>query len=86
MSEKKHTLDELYGYVFETIDDLKADKIDINKAAEIRNQIQTAVNVGKLECRYIEVAGGVGSRFISQQKEPLASRDRLRMIDRSSNG
>ena len=82
MHELKYSIRDLYRHVFETIDDLKADKITIDKAAEIRNQIQTAVNTGKLECRFIEIAGGRGSGFISQEDEPIASRGRLRMIDR----
>lgn len=81
MQQRKHTIDELYRYVFETIDDLRSNKIDINKAAEIRNQIQVAVNMGKLECRYIEVAGGRGSGFMPDGDASMASRGRLRVLE-----
>ena len=80
--ERKHSIHDLYRHVFETIEDLKADKITIDKAAEIRNQVQTAVNTGKLECRFIEIAGGRGSGFISEDSEPIATRSRLRVLDR----
>lgn len=81
--QTKYTIHDLYHHLFETMEDLKADKITIDKAAEIRNLVQTVVNTGKLECRFIEIAGGRGSGFISEDSEPLAPRHRLRMIDKT---
>lgn len=81
MAEAKYTVNDLYRHLFETIDELRANKIDVAKAESIKNLAQTIVNTGKLECRFIESVGGKGTGFMPDEMQ--LTRDRLRLIDRS---
>lgn len=77
MAETKYTLNDLYRHLFETMADLRADKIEVAKAEAIKNLAQVIVNTGKLECRFIDVAGGHGTGFMPERSPNASGGSRL---------
>lgn len=80
MENEGNTIKALYGHLFDTLNDLKADKIKVEKANAIANVAQTIINAGKLECKFIDTVGGNGTGFVPNG-EALANRDRPRLAD-----
>lgn len=56
--------------LFETMQALKDGKIDIEKAKAISDIGQVIINSAKVEVDFVKQAGGVGSGFIPDDKEP----------------
>ena len=81
MENDKNTINALYRHLFDTLADLKADKIKIEKANAIANVAQTIINAGKLECKFIDTVGGPGTGFVPNE-EPLPRRENLKLVNR----
>lgn len=81
MQNTKYTVNDLYRHLFETLADLRANKIDVDKANAVMNLAQTIVNTGKLECKFIDTVGGSGTGFMPDERE-TPPRDRARLINR----
>lgn len=60
----KNKIEDLRNHLFETIELLKDDEIDIDKAKTIADIAQVIVNSAKVEVDYIRQVGSVGSGFI----------------------
>lgn len=68
MADTTYSINDLYRHLFETIAELRADKIEVAKAEAIKNLAQTIVDTGKLECRFIDVVGGHGTGFMPNKQ------------------
>jgi hypothetical protein len=65
MSER--TIVDLRNKLFDVIDGLSSQKMDIETANAICEAAQVIINSAKAESQYIQVAGGRSSGFIGQQ-------------------
>lgn len=85
MENEGNTINALYRQLFETLNDLRTDKIKIEKANAIANVAQTIINAGKLECKFIDTVGGNGTGFVPKE-EQLPRRESLRLVNRWPRG
>lgn len=85
MEEKsaQRTINDLYGSLFDTLEELRAKKISVYQANGIVNVAQTIINAGKLECQMIETIGTNGTGFMPDDQSPPKS-DRLRLVHRAN--
>lgn len=60
----KKNINDLRAILFETMDDLKSGKIDIERAKQIGSIGQVIVNSAIVEVKHIRESGGIGSGFI----------------------
>jgi hypothetical protein len=61
------TINDLREIIFQTMEDLKAGKIDVDHAKQIANLGQVIVNSAVAETRFIKEQGG-GTDFISKEE------------------
>ena len=64
------TINDLREILFSTMEDLRAGRIDVDKAKQISNLGQVIVNSAVAEVRHIRESGGVGTGFIEQPDPP----------------
>jgi hypothetical protein len=62
------TINDLREIIFQTMEDLKAGKIDVDHAKQIANLGQVIVNSAVAETRFIKEQGGGGTDFISKEE------------------
>jgi hypothetical protein len=65
------TINELRELLFSTMEDLRAGKIDVEKAKQIGNIGQVIVNSAVAEVRHLKESGGTGTGFIEQADQPV---------------
>jgi hypothetical protein len=65
----KRTINDLREILFATMEDLRAGKIDVDKAKQIANLGQTIVNSAVAETKHIAREGGSGTGFIFNADE-----------------
>jgi len=62
------TINDLRDILFATMEDLRAGKIDVDKAKQIGNIGQVIVNSAVAEFKHLKESGGSGTGFIENQK------------------
>jgi hypothetical protein len=67
MSSK--TMDDLRAALFDTLDQLKAGTLDLDRARAINDVGQTLINSAKVEVEYLRVSGGGDSTFIGDARD-----------------
>lgn len=77
----KNEIEDLRNHLFEIIEMLKEDDIDIEKAKAIRDVAQTIVNSAKVEVDFLKAVGGEGTGFIPL--EPTNKHPQLRKLSNS---
>ena len=65
------TINDLRDILFATMEDLRAGKIDVEKAKQIGNIGQVIVNSAVAEVRHLKEQGGSGTGFISEEKSDV---------------
>ena len=60
----KKNINDLRTILFETMEDLKSGKIDVDRAKQIGNLGQVILNTAIVEVKYISESGGSGTCFI----------------------
>jgi hypothetical protein len=60
------TINDLREIIFQTMEDLKAGRIDVDHAKQIANLGQVIVNSAVAETKFIKEQGGSGTDFISK--------------------
>jgi len=72
----RNKIDDLRNHLFATLEALRdEDKpMDLERAKVIACVAQTVINSAKVECEFLEIAGGKGSGFIPQETEPVQPR------------
>lgn len=61
------TINDLREILFSTMEDLRAGKIDVEKAKQIGNIGQVIVNSAVAEVRHLKESGGSGTGFIENE-------------------
>jgi hypothetical protein len=64
------TINDLRELLFSTMEDLRAGKIDVEKAKQIGNIGQVIVNSAVAEVRHLKESGGIGTGFIEELGPP----------------
>ena len=67
----KRNISDLREILFQTMEDLRAGKIDVSKAKEIGSIGQVIVNSAVAETRHLQLNGGAGTGFIQEEVQPL---------------
>lgn len=65
------TINDLREIIFQTMEDLRAGKIDVHQAKQIANLGQVIVNSAVAETRHLKEQGGSGTGFIQDEKPVL---------------
>jgi hypothetical protein len=65
------TINDLRELLFSTMEDLRAGKIDVEKAKQIGNIGQVIVNSAVAEVRHLKESGGTGTGFIEPSDQPV---------------
>jgi selenophosphate synthetase-related protein len=65
----KKNIDDLRELLFETIEGVKAGKIDVERAKMIGDLSQVMVNSAKVEVEYAKATGGTGSEFLDKRPD-----------------
>ena len=60
----KKNINDLRTILFDTMDDLRSGKIDVERAKQIGSIGQVIVNSAIVEVKHIRESGGIGSGFI----------------------
>jgi|ADurb_Cas_03_Slu_FD_contig_61_580665_length_1097_multi_1_in_0_out_0_2 hypothetical protein len=56
---------DLRATLFDTLEAIKAGKLDIDRAKAINEVAQTIINTAKVEVDHMKISGGSGSEFIA---------------------
>jgi len=56
---------DLRATLFDTLEAIKAGKLDIDRAKAINEVAQTIINTAKVEVDHLKISGGSGSEFIA---------------------
>ena len=78
-----NNITELRTHLFDTLRDLKAGKMDLDRAKAINDTAQTIINSAKVEVDHIKITGGC-SEFIDTASAP--SLPGLPQTTRTANG
>lgn len=65
------TINDLREIIFQTMEDLRAGKIDATQAKQMANLGQVIVNSAVAETRHLKEQGGAGTGFIQDEKPVL---------------
>lgn len=80
------TINDLRELIFQTMEDLRAGKIDVDQAKQIANLGQVVVNSAVAETRHLKEQGGSGTGFIQdgtpvlrigQREETLSEHEKV---------
>lgn len=72
MGNKSSDIVELREALFDTLRDLRAGKIDAEKARAINDTAQVIVNTAKVEIDYLRATGATkGTEFIPSDRDPV---------------
>lgn len=69
----KNSIEDLRNHLFETIEAIKNDEMDLDKARAITEVSQVLVNSAKVEVDFLKTVGGLGfgSGFIPVDKKSI---------------
>ena len=65
----RNKIEDLRNHLFETIEKLKDDEIDIDKARAISDIAQVIINSAKIEVDFLKAVGGEGSPFFVETQQ-----------------
>lgn len=66
----KNNIDELRGALFDTLRDLRAGKIDVDRAKAVNETAQVLINSVKAEIDHMRIAGGKSSFVCIESDKP----------------
>jgi len=79
----KNKVEDLRNHLFEVIEKLKDDDIDVARAKVIAETAQVIVNSAKVECEHMRLTGSAGSGFIPVDKPTVGADTNVRRMKAS---